>query len=78
MVWIGNAGDTALRARHPQIDPGELDQLGADELRELTRILLERRDRDAQEISWRTAKIDKLTFEVAQLKRLQYGARASN
>ena len=59
-----------------QIDPDQLDQLGANELRALTRTLLEHRGRDAQEIVWRDAKIDKLTFEVAQLKRLQYGAKS--
>ena len=59
-----------------QIDPDKLDQLGTNDLRALTRTLLEHRGRDAQEIVWRDAKIDKLTFEVAQLKRLQYGAKS--
>ena len=58
------------------IDPDQLDRLGVDQLRELVGQLLERSGRDAHEIGWRDAKIDKLTFEVAQLKRLQYGAKS--
>lgn len=34
------------------------------------------RDRDAQALVWRDAKIDTLSFEVAQLRRLQYGAKS--
>jgi hypothetical protein len=41
-----------------QIDPDQLDQLGANELRALTRTLLVHRGRDAQEIVWRDAKLD--------------------
>ncbi|MFM2057073.1 MAG: hypothetical protein RLY71_1458 [Pseudomonadota bacterium] len=52
-----------------QIDPDKLDALDAEQLRELTRALLTRSDR---EIAWRDAKIDKLTFELAQLKRLKF------
>ncbi|HSX89818.1 MAG TPA: IS66 family transposase [Pseudomonas sp.] len=52
-----------------QIDPDKLDALDAEQLRELTRALLSRSDR---EIAWRDAKIDKLTFELAQLKRLKF------
>jgi len=59
-----------------QIDPDKLDQLGVDQLRELVGQLLERSGRDAHEIGWRDAKIDKLTFEIAQLKRLQYSAKS--
>jgi transposase len=40
------------------------------------RCLARRGPRCALEIGWRDAKIDKLTFEVAQLKRLQYGAKS--
>jgi len=58
------------------IDPDKLDQLGVDQLRELVGQLLERSGRDAHEIGWRDAKIDKLTFEIAQLKRLQYSAKS--
>ncbi len=52
-----------------QIDRNKLHELDADQLRELTRTLLTRHDR---EIIWRDAKIDKLTFELAQLKRLKF------
>ena len=55
-----------------QIDPGKLDELSADQLRELTRALLARTDHDGREIVWRDAKIDKLTFEIAQLKRMKF------
>jgi transposase len=52
-----------------QIDPDKLDALDAEQLRELTRALLTHSDR---EIAWRDAKIDQLTFELAQLKRLKF------
>ena len=52
-----------------QIDPDKLEESDADRLRELTRALLER---SGHEIAWRDAKIDKLTFELAQLKRLKF------
>lgn len=38
--------------------------------------LLDSADRDARSIVWRDAKIDKLTFEIAQLRRLKYAARS--
>ena len=59
-----------------QIDRQGLDSLNADQLRGLVGQLLDRSGRDAHEIVWRDAKIDKLTFEVAQLKRLQYGKKS--
>lgn len=55
-----------------QIDPDKLDELDARQLRELTRALLARSGRDSREIVWRDAKIEKLTFEVAQLRRLKF------
>lgn len=57
------------------VDPQQLQDLGPEELRRLVETLLDRQSRDAQEIAWRNAKIDKLTFEVAQLRRLQFGHR---
>jgi hypothetical protein len=54
-----------------QIDRAQLDQLGETELRELAAALLDRAGRDAHEIGWRDARIDKLTFEIAQLRRLR-------
>jgi transposase len=55
-----------------QLDSVNLDALDVEQLRELTRALLARRGRDANEIAWRDARIDKLTFELAQLKRLKF------
>jgi len=55
-----------------QFDPAKLEELSVEQLRELTRTLLTRSGRDAHEIAWRDAKIDKLTFELAQLKRLKF------
>lgn len=55
-----------------QLDPQQLEELSVEQLRELTRTLLANRGRDAHEIAWRDAKIDKLTFELAQLKRLKF------
>ena len=52
-----------------QIDRNKLDEFAAEQLRYLTRAVLTRRDRA---ITWRDAKIDKLTFEVAQLRRLKF------
>jgi transposase len=59
-----------------QINPDKLHELGVDQLRELTQALLQRTGRDAQELIWRDAKIDKLTFEIAQLKRMQFGVKS--
>ena len=55
-----------------QIDPAKLYELSTDQLRELTRELLARTERDGREIGWRDAKLDKLTFEIAQLKRMKF------
>jgi transposase len=55
-----------------QLDPQQLEELDVGQLRELMRTLLANRGRDAHEIAWRDAKIDKLTFELAQLKRLKF------
>jgi transposase len=57
---------------HAQLDETRLEQLSLEQLRELTRTLMQRSGRDAHEIAWRDAKIDKLTFELAQLKRLKF------
>ena len=40
---------------------------------ELKQKLLERKDRD---IAWRDAKIEKITFELARLKRWKFGAKS--
>jgi transposase len=52
-----------------QIDPSKLDEFDTQQLREIARTLLSRTER---EIAWRDAKIEKLTFELAQLKRLKF------
>lgn len=39
-----------------QIDPAKLHELNTDQLRELTRELLARTERDGREIGWRDAK----------------------
>lgn len=57
-----------------QIDPAQLGALNAEQLRELAARLIERAHRDAQQLLWRDARIDQLTFEIAQLKRQRFGA----
>jgi transposase len=54
------------------LDPDKLDELDVEQLRELAQALLDRRGRDAEEIAWRDTKISKLTFELAQLRRLKF------
>jgi hypothetical protein len=55
--------------------PANLDQLSADELRELvaSKQVITRNDR---ELNWRQVKIDKLTHEVAYYKRHYFGVKA--
>ena len=59
-----------------QIEPAQLGALNAEQLRELAARLIERAHRDAQQLLWRDARIDQLTFEIAQLKRQKFGARS--
>ena len=40
--------------------------------------LLRRIEHDRQVIDWRDAKLEKLTFEMAQLKRMKFGRRANS
>jgi transposase len=56
--------------------PANLDQLTADELRELVRQQAEVITRNDRELNWRQAKIDKLTHEVAYYKRHYFGVKA--
>lgn len=58
------------------IDRKYLDQLGVEQLRDLAHQLSEQSQRASREIQWRDAKIDKLTFELAQLKRVQFGIKS--
>ncbi len=59
-----------------QIDPAKLDALTEPELRELASSLLQRIEHDSREIHWRDAKIEKLSFEVAQLRRVKFGVKS--
>ncbi len=56
--------------------PANLDQLTADELRELVRQQAEVITRNDRELNWRKVKIDKLTHEVAYYKRHDLGIKA--
>ena len=56
--------------------PANLDQLSADELRELVRRQAEVITRNDRELNWRQVKIDKLTHEVAYYKRHYFGVKA--
>ncbi|NKE68863.1 hypothetical protein RAMLITH_23870 [Ramlibacter sp. RBP-2] len=58
------------------IDREYLDQLSVEQLRDLARQLTEQSQRASREIQWHDAKIDKLTFELAQLKRVQFGVKS--
>ena len=58
------------------IDLAKLNTLGEVELRELAGKLIARIDRDAREINWRDVKIEKLTFEMAQLRRVKFGVKS--
>lgn len=53
----------------------ELAALEAAGLGDLGARLLGRIEHDRQEISWRDSRIDKLTFEMAQLKRVKFGQK---
>ena len=57
-----------------QIDPSQLSALGESELRELATRLLEQVQRSKHEINWRDAKIEKLAYEIAQLRRMKFSA----
>lgn len=59
-----------------QIDTAKLKTLSQTELRELAATLLARIERDAREITWRDAKIEKLSFEMAQLRRVKFGVKS--
>ncbi len=54
----------------------ELAALQAAGLGELGARLLQRIERDRREIGWRDAKLEKLTFEMAQLKRVKFGKKS--
>lgn len=56
--------------------PANLNQLTADELRELVCQQAEVITRNDRELHWRKVKIDKLTHEVAYYKRHYFGIKA--
>jgi transposase len=58
------------------IDRNQLPSMDEAALRGVVASLLEKIDHDAREISWRDTKIDKLTFEIAHLKRLKFGRQS--
>ncbi|WP_029922793.1 IS66 family transposase [Nevskia soli] len=55
------------------IDAAQLDHLNAVELRAMVSELLVRIDQDQRIITWKDAKLAKVTFELAQLRRLKFG-----
>ena len=59
-----------------RLDPEQLNALGESELRELAAKLLARIEHDAREINSRDAKIEKLAYEVAHLRRLKFGVKS--
>jgi transposase len=60
----------------PPLDAKTLEGMSAQELRELTTRLLARIESDSQTLVFKDAKIDKLSFEIAQLRRLKFGAKS--
>ena len=67
----------------PQFDAQALAAMAPDQLRALTAQLLARIEQDAQRaeqasqaIALRDAKIDKLSFELAQLRRIRFGVKS--
>jgi transposase len=54
----------------------ELAALEASGLGDVGAKLLRRIEHDRQEIDWRDAKLEKLSFEMAQLKRLKFGKKS--
>ena len=56
--------------------PANLNQLSADELRELVRQQAAAITHKDRELNWRQVKIDKLTHEVAYYKRHYFGVKA--
>ena len=83
--WAAAPGCGILEAMSslPQFDAQALAAMAPDELRALTAQLLARIEQDAQRaeqasqaIALRDAKIDKLSFELAQLRRIRFGVKS--
>ena len=60
----------------PLITADELAALDAAGLGQLGAKLLRRIEHDRHEIDWRDAKLEKLSFEMAQLKRMKFGKKS--
>ena len=60
-----------------QIAPEQLATLGESELRELATRLLARIEHHNHEIDWRDAKLEKLAYEIAHLRRMKFSARSA-
>ena len=59
-----------------QIAPEQLAALGEVELRELAAKLLARIEPHTHEIDWRDAKLEKLAYEIAHLRRMKFSAKS--
>lgn len=62
--------------RRCAIAPEQLATLCESELRELATRLLARIERHNHEIDWRVAKLEKLAYEIAHLRRMKFSARS--
>jgi transposase len=77
--WIGGVGRArlaAMPAALPHLDTETLEGMSAQALRELTAQLLVRIESDAQTLVFKDTKIDKLSAEIAQLRRLKFGVKS--
>jgi hypothetical protein len=78
--WSGPTarGTLAAMLDASQIAPEELASLGESELRTLAAKLLARIEQDTHEIQWRDAKLEKLAYEIAHLRRIKFSARSEH
>ena len=60
----------------PLVDRAQLPAMDEAGLRALVDQLLQRIDDDGHQIQWRDAKISKLSFEIAQIRRIQFGRKS--
>ena len=58
------------------IAPEQLAALGESELRELATRLLARIEQHAHEIDWCNAKLEKMAYEIAHMRRIKFSARS--
>ena len=57
-------------------DIASLEAAGLGHIGAKVQALLDRQAHDRHEIEWRDAKIEKLTFEMAQLRRVKFGKKS--